>query len=206
MTVADEWSVPADAEPAPADATPAGESAPYGRRADGSPRAKPGRKPKRAPAAPRPPSSRPASRPAARSKPKTPDFRPGIVGFFQLLATPFLIAGQMGNSLALADAAAIRVHAPAIADGMQTTAENDERFAAVLERVLAAGPWAAVITPVLGLGLQLGANHGLVPPAMAQMAGALPPEALIEHLAAEQAHVRAAWEQAQAPAAEPVPA
>lgn len=202
MTTADEWSVPADA-PAPAVPAQTGPDAPYGRRADGSPRAKPGRKPKGRPAAPRPPSARSSS--SAPRKPKTPDFRPGIIGLAQLVAAPLLIAGQMGNRAALADAGAITMHAPAIADGMQTTAEQDERFAAVLERVLAAGPWAALIAPVVGLAVQLGANHGLIPPAMAQMAGALPPDSLIEHLAAQQAHVRAAWEAAAAAAPEPEP-
>jgi len=188
-TLESEWAVGAG------EATGAGESAqdgtgkrevpgkdaeaPYGRTASGNPRRKPG------PRGPRSSSSsstprRPAT-PRTPRKPSMPDYRPGIVGIAQLVAAPLAIAGQR-SPVALADAAAITVHAAPIAEGLQAAAQMDARVAAILDRVLQIGPYAMVVEPIVSLVVQLAANHEVIPITAARGLGAMSRDELIEHV------------------------
>jgi hypothetical protein len=161
--------------------------APYGRRADGTPKAKPGR-PKGSrsstgsPAAPRPPRPRSSTPRKAASK---PDYRQGVAGLFQLAAAPLALAGQRNKAL-LADSATLIAFSEPMANGLQTVAEQDARVAAVLDRVLSVGPYAAVIAPLIGLCTQLAVNHGVIPVEVGQSMGAAHPDAVIEHVTGQR--------------------
>jgi hypothetical protein len=75
-----------------------------------------------------------------------------------------------------ADAAAITVHAPAIAGALDDLAHEDPAAAAVLERVLQVGPYGALLAAVAPLVLQVLANHEAIP---AGSLGTIPPTELI---------------------------
>lgn len=190
MTVTNEWDLPipevADQVPDPAPADGRDDEAPWGRTSSGKPRRKPGPKPGTKPAAPKPRAASSAPR-----KPKAPDYRTGVLGIIQLVAAPLVIAGRT-NPVAMADAAALTVHAEALADGCQAVAESDARVAALLDRVLQVGPYAALIAPVVALGTQLAVNHGLVPTDLGQALGAAPPDVLIAHVTGQPAPPAAA--------------
>lgn len=161
--------------------------APWGRKADGTPKAKPGR-----------PSGTPDSNPRTRtrrrmtaaapprrtSKPKQPkqqqgpDYVPGLMGWAQIIAAPMAIAGMRSPVWAL-NAAAVTVHARPIAEGAQSAAEQDPRTAAILDKVCKAGPYTALLTPVVALGVQILANHQIIPPQAAAAMGAMTPDELI---------------------------
>lgn len=124
--------------------------APYGRKADGTPKAKPGRRAGTAgPARPR--------------KPRTEvDYETPLLGLFQLPAGVLAIAG-MQRPVFAADAAAITVHAPHIASALNQLAHERPEIAAVLDRVLQVGPYGVLIAAVAPLALQVLANHGALP-------------------------------------------
>jgi hypothetical protein len=86
------------------------------------------------------------------------------MGLFQTAAVPLLFAQP-------ADAAAIIIHSEPIASAASNLAANDEKFAAILDRFLQAGPYAALITAVMPLLFQLAANHKLLPPQMIEAIG-----------------------------------
>jgi hypothetical protein len=169
--------------------------APYGRKQDGTPKAKPGR-----------PSGTPDGRPRTRtaqrrarvsaaaprrreSKPKAaksqfPDYRPGITGLIQVAIAPLALAGIKSPACAL-DAAAIACHAEPLADALQQTAEQVPQFAALLDKVLTVGPYGALLAATMPIAVQLLANHGIVPAEAAQAMGAMSPEDLMEQMAPE---------------------
>lgn len=136
----------------PEDATPpvqevfsdADGDAPYGRFKNGKPRKNP----------PKGVSAPKASR-AYKSRTKT-DYRPGFLGFAQVGAfvTSFF---SPHNAVAVTD------HAPNIAEAVQVTADNDPKFAAAMDRILSAGPYAALISAGVPLLVQILHNQGLVP-------------------------------------------
>lgn len=183
--------------PAPEDGTDP--DAPYGRKQDGTPKAKPGRptgtpdsKPRHrstqrrtrvAAAAPRRRESKPR---AKTSKQQGPDFRPGIVGILQVVAAPLAVAGIKSPACAL-DAATITVYAEPLAEAMQQTAEQVPQFAAVLDKVLTVGPYGALLAAAMPLAVQLLANHGVLPEQVATAMGAMSPEELMAQVAPEQA-------------------
>lgn len=167
--------------------------APWGRKADGSPKAKPGRPsgtPDKSPrsrtrrriSASAPPRRTSKTRPA--KKPEHPDYVPGLLGIAQLFAAPLMVAGLKSPALAL-DAAAITVHAESIAQAMQETAEQVPQFAAVLDKVLTVGPYGALLGAVLPFGVQLLANHGVLPEVVAKGMGAQSADELLAELQGE---------------------
>lgn len=169
--------------------------APYGRKADGTPKAKPGRPAGTPDGRPRtrttqrrtprmsPPSRRKQS--AAKSKQAGPDYRPGITGILQLVAAPLMVAGVKSPACAL-DAATITLYADPLADACQQTAEQQPQFAAVLDRVLQVGPYGALLGAVLPMAVQIAANHGLLPEPAARAMGALSAEELMSEFQAAQ--------------------
>ena len=191
---------------------PAAPEAPYGRTKDGKPRAKPGPAKgsagvggrRRTPAAP---GRANTPRPPRASK---PDYRPGIIGLGQLIAAPLGVIGARTGSVPLqADAAAVIAWSPPIADGLQSAADTDPRVAALLDRILKAGPYAVVLTPLIGLGLQLMVNHAVVPLEVAAAGGAMDPQELITAVtglaAPDPGRPVPQWERDPEPTPVPVP-
>lgn len=139
------------------------EEAPYGRRADGTPKRKPGRR-----AGSSPGTSR-------RKAAQRVDYKTPLIGLAQIPAGILAMVGMRRPEFA-ADAAAITVHAPPIAQALDDLAHEDPAAAAVLERVLAVGPYGALLAAVAPLVLQLLANHDAIPPGTL---GTIPPRQLI---------------------------
>lgn len=107
------------------------------------------------------------------------DYREGVKGILQIPAFGLGMAGRFRPEFAL-DSAALTLHAPNIAEALDQAARDNPTVAAVLDRVLAVGPYGALLGAVLPLALQLAANHGKVPtnPDM----GILPPDQLVAAL------------------------
>jgi hypothetical protein len=142
------------------------EEYPYGRRADGTPRSRPGPKGSgsstgpRIAAAPRP---RKSTRPAAAKK-NEPDYRPGILGLLQIPAMGLTMLGRQSKNPALqADGMTIAMHAPLLADALNETAKQQPVVARALESIMKAGPYGAIFAAVVPLAMQLAANHSLIP-------------------------------------------
>lgn len=147
--------------------------APYGRKADGTPKRRPGRPPKAPEAAPGAASSsappkttkRRTASPSPRPKAGTAESYAKAVG--DLLSLPVGILGALGaareSPVLVADAAVIDMHGPAFAAAVGDLAMEMPPVAAILDRLTAAGPYAALLTAVAPIVLQLGANHGMIP-------------------------------------------
>lgn len=162
--------------------------APYGRKADGTPKRKPG--PARG-------GGRPGGGAPGRPRPSTAraratDYRPGILGMAQTVALPLSFAAP-------ADAAAVMMHAQPIAEALNELAQERPEVAAMLEKILAVGPYGAVIAATVPLLVQLGHNHGIIPEPMAKQLGAVPKQKLLadlrkraEQMAAQQHQAGAA--------------
>lgn len=150
--------------------------APWGRTRDGQPRRKPGRRANNPNTSggtiPRPRRTTPRKT-APTSKKTGPDYRPGILGLLQIPAFALGAAGQFNEDLAL-DGAAISLHAPGIADALHHLALENPAVAAALDRILAAGPYGAILGACLPLVMQIAANHKRIPDAMARGVGAMP--------------------------------
>jgi hypothetical protein len=92
------------------------------------------------------------------------DYTPGITGLLQLAAVPLTVAGAQGNPAFLADAKVITVYSPGIAEALNDLAQERPEVAAVLDRVLKAGPYGALIAAIVPMTCQILANHKIVPP------------------------------------------
>jgi hypothetical protein len=103
-----------------------------------------------------------------RSKART-DYRAGIEGLGQMAA--FAISFK-----APADAAAVAYHTPPIAKAVADLANEKPEVAAVLDRLLSAGPYAALLTAVTPLVIQLLVNHKVAP---AGIMGSVTPEEML---------------------------
>ena len=134
-------------EPSPISEVIAGADAdaPYGRFANGNPRKRP---PKGGPSAPR-------AKRDYKAKTKT-DYRPGFLGIAQIIAFGASFISPL-------DAVAVQDHAPKLADAVQVTADNDPKFAAAMDRILSAGPYAALFAAAMPLVVQIMHNHDMVP-------------------------------------------
>ncbi|MER6059482.1 hypothetical protein [Streptomyces albidoflavus] len=177
-------------------------AAPYGRKADGTPKAKPGRPagtPNREPrAAARPrmapapgPTPAPTAKKAGKKAAAGPDYRSGVLGLFQVITMPLVVAGAKNDAL-LADAAAVSMHGPVIADALAGLAAERPEVAAVLDRVMSAGPYGALIAAVVPLAVQIAANHKAVPGAVGSALGAQDPADLVGMMRAQAPQAAAA--------------
>lgn len=98
------------------------------------------------------------------------DYTQGIMGILQLPAAALGILGSQTNKEGqltrpefLADAAVITKYAPDIATAVSDLANDQPQVAAVLDRVLKAGPYGALIGAVLPMAAQLLSNHNVIP-------------------------------------------
>jgi hypothetical protein len=143
--------------------------APYGRRKDGTPKAKPGPRggngsPSTSPRAAAAPKPRKATATRAKSAPGVTDYRPGIMGLLQVPAMGLSMVGrQTKNAQLQADGMTIAMHAGNIAEALNMTAQQQPAVARALDNVLKAGPYGALIAAVVPMALQLAANHGVIP-------------------------------------------
>lgn len=171
-----------DVEPATTEPPMADPEAPYGRKADGTPKARPGRKPAdgSAPRQTAPKPSRKAATPRARVA--APDYRAGIAGVLQVPTAALAMAGRFKPVLAY-DAAAIAIHTPSIAEALNTLAQEEPRVAAVLDRVLAIGPYGAIVGVAVALTAQIAVNHKRLPAEAGAAFGAVEPDTLMASMA-----------------------
>lgn len=150
-----------------------------------------GRRKRAAPAPPATPRKRSTT---PRAKAKKTDYTEGLIGLGQLVSFPLAF-------VAPADAAAITGHMPPIAKALNDLAQDKPEVAAVLDRVLAGGPYAALLTACAPLVVQLAHNHGLVPETVARTMGATPKRTILAQLREQAAQAaQAAQEDAQADA------
>lgn len=203
MTTPVETTAPQDAPQAPQSAPqappapPVDPAAPYGRTPGGRPRRKPltgkrGR-PKGSGTGRRQRTSViGASGSARRPQTKAPDYRPAILRAAGLLTVPLAFRSPI-------DAATIDAHLrgadtpenPGLARALSNLAVEEPRVAAVLDRLMTAGPYAEVIGCALPLALQLLTNHRKIPLSVGQRLGAVDPDVIAEQLAAEAAQMAA---------------
>lgn len=148
--------------------TGADPDAPFGRFQNGKPRKTP----------PKGPSAPKASR-EYKSKTKT-DYRPGIMGLAQMGAF-------VASFFSPLDAVAVTDHAPNIANAVQVTADNDPKFAAAMDRILAAGPYAALISATVPMVMQILHNHDKVPGEVVKATGGRTKAEVTQELLAEAA-------------------
>ena len=130
----------------------------------GKPRATP-RRPGRPRTNPTAPPPRKRAKPAPRQT--APDYRGALRGITQLVAFPLAY-------VAPADAFAVTHHAPPIADALHNLALERPEVAAVLDRVMAVGPYGALIGACVPLLVQLAHNHGMLHEDQAVTLGAVP--------------------------------
>jgi hypothetical protein len=154
------------------------QEAPWGVKADGTPRAKPGRKSSGSTTGTRTTTRASTSRSRRKNE---PDYRPAISGLLQMVAFPLTMAGTAKPEFAL-DGAAIIIHTPAISEALHEVAINNPQVAAVLEQLMAVGPYGALIGALIPLAIQISANHKILPPSVTDNLGALPPDALIHRM------------------------
>lgn len=151
---------------------------------DGSVRKKPGPKP----GTPRRVGKAKAPAPGQRapSVPKKPstgvDYRPAILGIAQIpqllcaLAAKFVKSAETKTALIL-DGMTVGVHAPNVANALNTTAQDDDKLAKILDKLTVVGPYSLVITALMVPVGQVLANHGVIAP-NAEM-GILDPDTLV---------------------------
>lgn len=177
----------ASGAPTPSSQTEADADAPLGRNLDGSaktsrrgrPRKAPGpttsgagpgtgrTKPRKAAAPPRS-----SSRSGPRAKPRI-DYKSSLDGLCQLVGVPLFFVSPL-------DAAALIVHQDELTTGLDQLANSDPRVAAILDRLLVAGPYGIVLAPVLKIGAQIAVNHNALPAEVGKFLGAVPPEILLQ--------------------------
>lgn len=172
---------------------PAGEAdpeAPYGRFANGKPRKSP---PKSSSSGPRRggPTTPKASKRASAKRPKTPDFTKMLKTGVQMVGVTIMGIGARRSRALLADGMAVRMHAEPLAKGLNEVAQASPAVQRVLTQAGPAMPYVSLVTAVVGLGVQIAANHGRHLPGMATE----DPEALAQ--AAEMEMARAAEAEAQ---------
>lgn len=98
----------------------------------------------------------------ATSKTTPTDYRAGVVGLLQIPAFVLGILGRRNEAFGL-DAATVTLHSGNIAEAVNETAQQDERIAAALDKMLEVGPYGALFAAMMPVALQIAANHGKIP-------------------------------------------
>jgi len=166
-------------EPAPA--APPRKQPPPAAPGASQPRAKRGRPPK---------DDTPRTAPKGAPVTLTDDQRrAGAKGLAQVTAGVAMVAAKAtGNMAFAADAVTIVSHGDALADACVETAKASPAFAAALDKVCAAGPYAAMIGVGVAIVSQLARNHK---PALA-IPGTVHPSELLAPASGDQEHAQAA--------------
>lgn len=100
-------------------------------------------------------TAKPVSSPA---RTKREERLEAVGGLGQLAQAGLIMTGQF------ADAGAVGLHFGRIASEVVSLAETDTRVAAVIEPLLNIGPYAALVTAMLPLAMQILVNHGKAKP------------------------------------------
>ncbi len=151
-------------EPAYPGATP---EAPYGFFDDGRPR-------KRRPRAPGTTRQRSTKRDST-------NYTESITALFQIPAFSLTLAGR-NNPVYLADAAALMIHGPNVANALNQLAQERPEVAAMLDKVLQVGPYGVLLAAVTPMIVQIMTNHKMVP---IGIMGARHPDLLVREFAME---------------------
>jgi hypothetical protein len=99
----------------------------------------------------------------------------GVSGLLQIPAMAISFVNPV-------DGFCVAQHTPGIANAVADLAVERPEVAAALDKVLAVGPYGALIGAVLPLAVQLMHNHGMVPEPMAKSMGAVPKKDIERHL------------------------
>jgi hypothetical protein len=113
------------------------------------------------------------------------DYRPALGALVQMVAAPLAVAGQRSPA-ALADAAALAIHGPAVVEAVNDIAQEQPAVARVLDRLAKVGPYGALLTAVAPLAVQMLVNHGMIPVEAGEAAGAVSPDDLVASLEGAQ--------------------
>jgi hypothetical protein len=121
--------------------------------------------------------------PTTPKKPAQADYRPAILGLAQLpqlaLGLVAKLAKKEETKTALVlDGMTIGIHAPNIAEALNTTAQTEDKLAQVLDKLSTVGPYSLVVMALLTPTIQILANHRIVAPN--EQMGVLPADKLLE--------------------------
>lgn len=116
--------------------------------------------------------------------PPAPSYAALAAGLLQIPALGLGIATRWVPSLA-PDAMAVSYHTPAIAAAIGKIAEDDARWASVLEKAATVGPYGELAMTLLPLLMQLAVNHGMGAPVPEMQV--YDPETLMEKAAGDAA-------------------
>jgi hypothetical protein len=102
-------------------------------------------------------------------------YREGVEGLLQIPAMALSFVSPV-------DGFSVAHHTPPISKAVADLAIERPEVAAALDKVLAVGPYGALIGAVLPLVVQLAHNHDMVPAPMAKAMGATPKKDIERHL------------------------
>lgn len=92
-----------------------------------------------------------------------------VNGIGQLVAMVAVLTNQNDDALA------VSTHWPNIATAAADTADNSEGLAKVIDYIMVAGPWAALIGASVPLAIQIMVNHGKLPAGPFEKMGVVQP-------------------------------
>lgn len=141
-----------------------------------------------------PVTTAPPARPKAAPAPskKSGQRQDALLGLGQIAQMGLIGARQY------ADAGAVGVHWPNISREVATLADTDARIAAIVDPLLKAGPYTALVAAVLPLVAQIGVNHKVMPAgAMGTVSGDMLEAQIKTGIAQQELQMRKAQQEAE---------